>query len=83
MLLKKRLVACVNIIPRVQSFFWWKGKIEEAKEVLLFAKTKRNRIKQIIRLVKNQHSYDCPAILALPIETGYRPFLNWIEHETL
>lgn len=80
-LLEKRKVACVNIIPKVDSFFWWKGKIDSSLEVLLLAKTKKNMIKEIITLVKKIHSYEVPEIIALPIIGGNRDYLNWIEKE--
>ncbi len=77
-LLKERKVACVNIIPKVDSFFWWKGKIDSAHEVLLLAKTKKNLFKKIVTLVKKIHKYEVPEIIALPIVEGNKDYLKWI-----
>ncbi|MDD5595960.1 MAG: divalent-cation tolerance protein CutA [Candidatus Omnitrophica bacterium] len=78
-LLGKRLVACVNIIDRIESFFWWEKKIDSAKEVLLIAKSKKSNFQKITALVKAKHSYQVPEIIALPIIAGYQPYLGWID----
>ncbi|MDD2752523.1 MAG: divalent-cation tolerance protein CutA [Candidatus Omnitrophica bacterium] len=78
-LVQKRLVACVNIIEKINSFFWWQGKIDSAKEVLLMAKSKKSYFQRIARLVKTKHSYEVPEIIALPIIAGYKPYLGWID----
>jgi periplasmic divalent cation tolerance protein len=74
-----RLCACVNIIDKVESLFWWQGKYDMAREVLLIIKTKKNKLRRIIRLVKSLHSYSVPEIIALPITGGHEPYLRWIE----
>ena len=78
-LLQKKLVACVNIIEKINSFFWWQGKIDSAKEVLLIAKSKKTNFKKIARLVKAKHSYDIPEIIALPVIAGHKLYLEWID----
>jgi periplasmic divalent cation tolerance protein len=78
-LLEAKKVACVNIISGVDSFFWWKDKIDSCPEVLLLAKTKKNLLKKIILLVKKIHKYEVPEIIALPIIDGNRDYLDWIE----
>ena len=77
-LLDKRLIACANIIEGVKSTFWWQGKLENAEEVLLIAKTSASLIKKLIKTVKTAHSYDTPEIIAVPIIEGYKPYLKWI-----
>ena len=79
LLLKSRLVACVNIIKGVNSFFWWQGKTEAASEVMLLAKTTRAKFKQIIACVTEVHPYDTPEIIAVPIIDGNKPYLDWID----
>lgn len=77
-LVAKRLAACANIVPDIESIFWWEGKIDRAKEVLLILKTKASLFKKIMFEVKKLHSYDCPEIIALPISKGSKEYLNWI-----
>ena len=77
-LLRERLVACVNIVDRIESLFLWNKKSERAKEVLLIAKSKKDKFAKIAKLVKALHSYQTPEIIALPIVDGYKPYLRWI-----
>ncbi len=80
-LLNKRKAACINIMPQVQSSYWWQGKIDKAEESLLIIKTMASAIQDVIELVKANHSYTVPEIIALPIMAGNPDYLEWIEHE--
>lgn len=80
-LLEKRKAACVNILPKVSSIFWWQDKLDSAQEILLIVKTKASLVDEIVRLVKEVHSYDVPEIIALPIVGGNRDYLEWIGKE--
>ena len=77
-LIKRKLVACVNIIDGVESHFWWQGKVDRAKENLLIIKSKKIKLPAIIKTVKAHHSYEVPEIIALPIVGGFTPYLRWI-----
>ncbi|MCX8169436.1 MAG: divalent-cation tolerance protein CutA [Candidatus Methanomethylicia archaeon] len=77
-LLEDKLIACANIVENVKSKFWWRDKIEEVNEALIIIKTKRELLKEIYVKVKNLHSYTVPEIIALPIITGYEPYLKWV-----
>ncbi len=81
-LVSGRKAACVNIVPQVHSRFWWQGKIDSADEALLIVKTKAARLDEIIGLVKENHSYEVPEIVALPIVGGNRDYLKWIDNQT-
>lgn len=78
-ILKEKLAACVNIIPLVESHYWWKGKIECSKETLLIIKTKKELFDKLKKLIKKIHSYTVPEIIALPIILGNTEYLNWID----
>jgi len=78
-LLNKRLVACVNVLPGVESHYWWKGRIEQSRECLMMMKTRRSRFAVIERLVKQLHSYAVPEIVALPMACGQRDYLRWVD----
>jgi len=81
LLLNQRKVACVNIIPGLDSLFWWQGKLDSARENLLIIKTKASLLDEIVYIVKEVHSYDVPEIIALPIIGGNRDYLRWIGDE--
>lgn len=80
-LLNQRKVACVNILPKVRSLFWWQDKLDSAQESLLIIKTKASLLDEIVTLVKEIHSYDTPEIIALPIIGGNHDYLDWIGKE--
>lgn len=65
-LVEERLASCVNVLPSMESIYWWKGQIEESSEALLLVKTTSDQLDAITARVKELHSYECPVILALP-----------------
>ena len=77
-LLEAKLIACANIVKGVQSLFWWQGKIDSSKEVLLVLKTKKILFKKVSTKVRSLHSYQTPEIIALPIVAGSDDYLGWI-----
>ncbi len=77
-LVEQKLAACVNIIDGVESVFWWEGKVGQAQEALLIAKSKKSLFKEILKTVKKVHSYTVPEVIALPIVKGSSDYLNWI-----
>ena len=81
LLLEQRQAACVNIIPEVDSRFWWEGALDSAQESLLVIKTKVSLLPEIIKLVKGIHSNTVPEIIALPIIGGNQDYLDWIDKE--
>ena len=77
-LVKNKLAACVTIVDKVHSLFWWQGKVDQATEVLLIAKSKKEQLARIITTVKSLHSYEVPEIIALPLMGGNTAYLEWI-----
>lgn len=81
-LVEERLAPCVNIIPGARSIYRWKGKVEAASEVVMIAKSRADLFDRLEKRVKELHPYDCPCIVAWPIEKGHQPYLDWIAEET-
>lgn len=81
-LVSNRLAAGVNIIDKIESIYWWEGKVQKESEALLIVKTKESAVPALIEKVKSLHSYKTPCIVSLPIAYGNPDFLKWIEAET-
>jgi periplasmic divalent cation tolerance protein len=78
-LVRKRLAACGNLPGTpVASIYRWKGRVESAKEALLILKTTRNRFRKLEKEIRRLHSYQVPEIIALPIISGSRKYLQWL-----
>ncbi len=80
--IEKKLAACANIVPGVESIYKWKGKVERAREVLVVIKTNANRLPELEREVTRTHSYDVPEFIVLPIVAGSRNYLAWLQEST-
>jgi periplasmic divalent cation tolerance protein len=76
-LLEAKTVACVNLVPGLESHFWWQGKVQKAREVLLMCKTTAGKVAELEQLVLALHPYDLPEIIALPVSSGTAGFLDW------
>lgn len=77
-----RLAACANIFDNMTSIYRWKNELCRGKEAVLLLKTAPDRLDRLMERIRQLHSDDCPCILALSIEDGSAPFLEWIEHQT-
>ncbi len=77
-LLEKKLAACVQV-QEINSFFSWKNEINKEKEYLLLIKTKHLLYDKIEQCIKENHSYEVPEIIELPIINGSKSYCNWIE----
>ena len=76
--LSARLVACANLIPKIESHYWWQGKLESSTEVLIIFKTTKSKLKALEQLIVANHPYDTPEFLVLPIIAGNKRYLNWV-----
>ncbi len=80
-LLKKSLVACVNIIDNVTSLYQWQGQFCQEKESILIAKTTDHRLAELQEFVQEHHPYENPCLVSCSIQ-GLPDFLNWVKDET-
>jgi periplasmic divalent cation tolerance protein len=77
-LVERKLAACVNIVPRIQSVYRWEGKVEQAEEYLLLIKTVKAREAQVRAAIHELHTYELPECIAIPIESGSADYLEWL-----
>lgn len=83
LLVGQKIAACVNILPAVRSVYRWKGEVEDATEVMLLIKSRRELFAQIQTAIKGAHSYEVPEIISVPVDAGWQPYLDWIDDETI
>src|SRR3954469_15619607 len=76
--LKSRLIACANLVPKIESHYWWKGKIETGAEVLLILKTMRDCLASLERLIVKEHPYDTPEFVVMELKQGNQRYLDWL-----
>ncbi|MBQ6517038.1 divalent-cation tolerance protein CutA [bacterium] len=81
-LVKEKLAACVSVVDKVQSFFSWDGNLCDEKELLLMIKTKRTNFDKIRFLIEEQHPYNVPEIIAIPVVNCSEEYMRWLAHET-
>jgi periplasmic divalent cation tolerance protein len=77
----ERLVACVNLFP-IKSIYWWKGDVQDGKEVAIIAKTRAELVDRVIARVKQVHSYEIPCVVSWIIEKANPDYLEWIKEST-
>ena len=77
-LVDRRLAACVNVVGPVRSIYRWKGEIVSDQERMLVIKTSSARFPEVRELIRELHTYDVPEVLAIAVEDGDRPYLDWL-----
>src|ERR1039457_350566 len=76
--LSARLIACANLVSKIESHYWWQGKVESGAEVLLILKTQKSKLAALEKLVLAKHPYDTPEFLVLPVSAGSNKYLDWL-----
>ncbi|CAD6209917.1 unnamed protein product [Miscanthus lutarioriparius] len=81
-IISEKLAACVNIVPGIESVYWWEGKVQSDTEELLIIKTRESLLDALTAHVKANHEYDVPEVIALPITGGNTKYLEWLKNST-
>jgi periplasmic divalent cation tolerance protein len=76
--LEAKVIACANLVPAIESHYWWQNQIERGREVLLVLKTTRARVRALKALVLTLHPYETPEFVVLPIAGGSKAYLDWV-----
>jgi periplasmic divalent cation tolerance protein len=76
--LQKKLIACANLVPKIESHYWWQGKIESSAEALLILKTTKSKLAALEKLILAEHPYETPEFLVLPMNAGNQKYLDWL-----
>ena len=82
LLVEERLAACANLLPAVRSIYHWQGKLHDENEVLVLLKTRAEHLERLKLRILELHPYELPEVLAVPVEAGYQPYLDWLAGET-
>ena|SRR5579864_401658 len=76
--LRARLIACANLVPKIESHYWWQRKIERGSEVLMILKTTRKCLAKLEKLMVAEHPYNTPEFIVMRLEGGNRRYLYWL-----
>ena len=76
--LEQKLIACANIVPKIESHYWWQGKMDSSAEALIVFKTTLSNVRALEKFVLVQHPYETPEFVALPMASGTNRYLDWL-----
>ncbi len=82
-LVENRLAACVNILPRTESYYWWDDKVDFDEEALLIVKTAKEKFQELEHYVREHHPLELPEIIALPLTAAFGEYASWVREETM
>lgn len=81
-LLKEKLAACANLVPKVESHYWWQGQLESSTEVMIVLKTRAEVMERLEKVIIANHPYDTPEVICLNLHEGNAKYLSWITDNT-
>ncbi len=81
-ILRNQLAACITVSSPVESHYEWKGEMCREREYQLFIKTRKVNYARLERFIKENHSYETPEVIAVPIEKGSRDYLQWVSEKS-
>lgn len=82
-LVSERLCACVNVTPKIESYYWWDGEVNHDQEALLICKTTAEKFELLQAYVKENHPYDVPEIISLGLTNALPEYVEWVKRETI
>ena len=77
-LIEERVAACVNVVPSLRSVYRLKGEVHHDEEAMLLVKTTRDRFEALKQAVLKHHPYELPEVIAVPVDRGHTPYLEWV-----
>jgi periplasmic divalent cation tolerance protein len=77
--LRERFAACANLLPKIESHYWWQGKVESSAEVLILFKTAGRKLAPLEKFILAHHPYDTPEFVVVPITSGTKRYLAWLD----
>lgn len=82
-LVRAKLAACASVLRGLKSLFWWEGRIGKANEALIICKTMQSLVGKLTEFVCENHEYQVPEVIAIPIIGGNPDYLKWIKESTV
>lgn len=80
-LVRDKLAACINILPQMESIYFWDGDLQQDQETVLIAKTRGDLLEKLTEYVKSSHSYSCPCVAVLKASPGNRDYFQWLDDQ--